>query len=146
MNLINFTKMLLLEWSHNCNKDGIIYEAGFNPQIMLDAIFDRPEILREETLATNQGGEVKIKRSVQKQYCVFEVCNIPDTLLNTFFCIRDHSDIVITDLETCERYQVLEYEFTPRNQDDCFNVGRFRLLLDSKVSTSCCATGAVQIS
>ena len=137
--------MLLIEWSHKCNRDGIIYEAGFEGQLILDPIYDRPEIARDETVSVNQRGDIKIKRSVQKQYCVFEVCDIPDTLLNTLFCIRDHSNIVITDLKTCERHRVKEYEFTPRNQDDCFSVGRFRLHLDSKVSTSCCATGAVQI-
>lgn len=138
--------MLLIEWSNECNMDGVIYEKGFEGQFIVRPFYDAPNIVREEPAnINNTAGTLRIKRSVQKQFCVFEVCDIPDALLNTLYCIRDHSKITVTDLETCERLQVLEFQFSHRNQDDCYNVGRFQIHVDSKVKTSCCKKGAVQV-
>ena len=137
--------MHLLEFSNNCNIKGAIYSTGFVHRLLIEPCFDTPLPQRNESLIEDDQGNITIKYSNIKEYCVFDICDIPDSMILTYNSIRDYSDIFLTDLQTGERSKITDFTFTAIDQDGCLNKGTVTALINNTVTTGCCDVEDVQI-
>lgn len=126
MNLSGKKNAYSLEFYHENEVDGILYQLGLQQKIWLvDAIFDTPEIVQPtESLTDGNAVEVLTFQSVQRR----EVLKFPyfaDFWQGTLHRIRMLSNVTITSMQSGNVYEIagLGIDLTSEDQDIVFKKG-----------------------
>lgn len=126
MNLSGKKNAYSLEFYHESEVDGILYQLALQQKIwLLDAVFDTPEIVQPtESLTDGNAVEVLTFQSVQRRE-VLKFPYFPDFWQGTLHRIRMLSNVTITSMQSGNIYEIagLGIDLTSEDQDIVFKKG-----------------------
>lgn len=130
------TNLVKIEWSNSCDTDDVCYTNGFKQCLWMEfcEAFPLVETTTEATIDLNGLTNPKSGRVAER--CVYESYGIVDAQLYALACIRFASDVKITFLDNDTTYQIGNFSFDYRSDDNCLNTGIFSW--ESAVAVKAC--------
>ena len=133
---------LKITWWNDCDGENY-FQNGYKNEVYFEACWDSPVPTVTEEIKFDGNLNPTIKTSRVSNKCVFEVLDIFDAQIFALTCIRNHDHITITDMISEQELEVIDFTFTPSQQNDCFQKGRFVFEVGKCLRSGCCKNGTI---